>query len=72
MVSFRTVSKIESVRPFYGNEWVLSCTARLPPRGHQADMQLEWFGPDGVKFTDNSSDIMIGGAHIVEGHMRRD
>ena len=67
------VSKIEPLsEPLYGNEWVLSCIANMPPPGHMADMQLDWYGPGGSAITENSTEFIIRGAHIVNGHLQRD
>ena len=65
---------IESqAEPFYGNELVVVCRARLPPRGYEADMQLDWFGPNGyLSAGNNNSDIIIRDANVLHGHIQRE
>ena len=65
---------IESqTEPLYGNELVVVCRARLPPRSYEADMQLDWFGPNGyLPAGNNNSDFFIKDIYVVQGYIQRE
>ena len=67
------VSRVEALaKPFYGNEWVLRCIAKLPPQGYMVDMELDWYGPEGETLTDNSTEFTIDVAHVENGYIQRE
>ena len=35
-------------------------------------MELDWYGPEGEKLTDNSTEFTIDVAHVENGHIQRD